>query len=138
MSIHLNDRLHNRIMLLLDDISFADPRGKKTIIFYTHTITNISGRKTVGRMPKMIVLYLIDLYPKLVVLTVGLSKSLMSALLVGNGFYLCSRPRISCTDLGLSRLRVLWASMMLSENIVDGIGSICRAGQLVVGRMPKN
>ena len=83
----------------------------------------------------MIVLYLIDLYPKLVVLTVGLSKSLMSALLVGNGFCLCSRPRVSCTDLGLSRLR---ASMMLSENIVDGIGSICRAGQLVVGRMPKN
>ena len=60
----------------------------------------------------LIVLYLIDLYPKSVVLTVSLSKSLMSALFVGNGFCLCSRPRVSCTDLGLSRLRVLWASMM--------------------------
>ena len=72
----------------------------------------------------MIVLYLIDLYPRLIVLTVGLSISLMSALLMGNGFCLCRRPRVSCTDLGLSRLRVLWATMMLSENIVDGIGSI--------------
>ena len=62
----------------------------------------------------MIVLYLIDLYPKLVFLTVGLSKILMSALLVDNGFCLCSRSRVSSTDLGLSRLRVLGASMMLS------------------------
>ena len=69
----------------------------------------------------MIVLYLIDLYLKLVVLTVGLSKSLMSALLVGKGF--CPWPSISCM-MWDSRLRVLLASMMLSENIVDGIGSL--------------
>ena len=48
----------------------------------------------------------------------GLSESLMSALPVGNGFCLCR------SDVKLSRLRVLWASMMLSENIVDAIDSI--------------
>ena len=76
----------------------------------------------------MTVLFLVDLYPKLVVLAWGLNKSCMHELRVGKGFCLHWKPMIFCTAFWDPRFSLFYlVSFMFSENTVLGIGRMPRS-----------
>ena len=78
----------------------------------------------------MTVLFLIDLYPKLVVLVKGLTRRCMHELRVAKGFCLHWKPKIFCTAFGDSRFSVLCASLMFNENTILGIGRMPRSWKI--------